>query len=134
MPDGFAELKGFVKGFFWGVILAIAALIFLETEQGQKLKKRLKEKGGDLFDQLPDLLDRLEKRSEELVEEAGKIEGELKEKTASIGESLTKEVERELDSSLAHIEALQEHGREITVGIKRHLFKNIPRKSRPIPN
>lgn len=134
MPDGFAQLKGFVKGFFCGVILAIAALIFLETEQGQKLKKRLKEKGGDFFDELPDLLDRLEKRSEELVEEAGKIEGELKEKTVSIGESLTKEVERELDSSLAHIEALQEHGREITVGIKRHLFKNIPRKPRPIPN
>lgn len=134
MPDDFAEFKGFFKGFFWGVILAIAGLIFLETEQGQKLKKRLKEKGGDLFDQLPDLLDRLEKRSEELVEEAGKIEGELKEKTASIGESLTKEVERELDSSLAHIEALQEHGREITVGIKRHLFKNIPRKPKPSVN
>lgn len=118
MNDSLAEIKGFIKGLFWGILVAIGLLIFLETERGQKLKKQLKDKGGDWLDCLPDLIDRIEEKGEELVKEAGKIEKELKDK------------KEEANTSLAHIENLQEHGREITSKIKSRLFRNLPKKPR----
>lgn len=119
MNDSIAEVKGFIKGLMWGIIIAVGFLIFLETDRGQKLKKRLKDKGDDLFDVLPDLIDRIEEKGEELIKEAGKIEKELKDK------------KEEVNTSLAHIENLQEHGREITSKIKTRLFRNLPKKPRP---
>lgn len=130
MNQEVSEIKGFLRGIFWGILLTIGAVIFLETERGQKLKKKLRKKGEDILEELPDLLDRLEEKSEELVEEAGRIEEEIKEKTEGASQGLAEEIGEKLDTSLGHIEAIQEHGREISQGIKKHLFKNIPKRSR----
>lgn len=130
MDQEMGEIKGFLRGIFWGILLTIASVIFLETEKGQKLKKKLKEEGEDILEELPNLLDRLEEESAELIEEASQIEKEIKEKTAEVSQELAGEIGEKLDTSLGHIEAIQEHGREISQGIKKHLFKNIPKRSR----
>lgn len=130
MSEDFAETKGFLKGLMWGILAAIGLLVFLETERGQKLKKQVGDKGEDLLDALPDLIDRIEEKGEELIKEAGKIEKELRDKKEEVGEEIAEKVEK-LNASLAHIENLQEHGREITSKIKTRIFKNIPKKSRP---
>ena len=122
MNESVAEVKGFIRGLIWGILVAIGALIFLETERGQKLKKELKGKSGSFLDSLPDLLDKLEEKGEKLIQEAQEIEREFLEKKEESGSKI---------AQLTHIEALQEHGREITQGIKRHIFKNIPKKPHP---
>jgi len=130
MNEELAEIKGCLKGLLWGILLTIGALIFFETERGQKLKKKLKEEEIDLLEDLPGLIDKLEEKSEEWVNEASNLEKDLKEKTVEVGQSLAEEVGEKLDVSLGHIAALQEHGREITGGLKRRLFKNIPKKGK----
>lgn len=130
MNEDSAEIKGFFRGLVWGILLILGFIFFLGTDRGRQLKKKLKEEGEGMLGEIPALLDKLEEKSEELVEEAAKIEEELKEKTHEVGENLTEETERKLDASLSHIEALQEHGREITSGFKKHFFKNIPKKNK----
>lgn len=131
MNEGFSETKGFIKGLMWGIIIAVGLLIFLETDRGQKLKKRLRDESDDLLDSLPDLIDRIEEKGEELIKEAGKIEKDLREEKADAAQKIAETVEEKLGASLTHIESLQEHGREITSKIKSQFFKNIPRKPRP---
>jgi hypothetical protein len=40
---------------------------------------------------------------------------------------LTKEMTHKLDAALAHIEEIQERGRETTANIRKGLFKNTPK-------
>lgn len=119
MNEELREIKGFLRGLFWGIILSVGALVFFETEKGQKLKKKLEIKGEDLLEELEDLVERAEKKSQELFEEAQEVGEEIKEKA-----------EENLGVSLGHIEVLQEHGREISSEVRTRLFKNIPKKKR----
>ena len=131
MNEGFSEMKGFIKGLMWGIIITVGFLIFLETDRGQKLKKRLKDKSDDFLDVLPDLIDQIEEKGEELIKEAGKIENELREEKADAAQEIVETVEKKLGASLSHIESLQEHGREVASKIKTQFFKNIPKKPHP---
>lgn len=122
MNESAAEIKGFIKGLFWGILASIGLLIFLETERGQKLKKEFKGETEGFLDSLPDLIDKLEEKGEKLIKEAGEIERELAEKKEEVGQEIAK---------ATHIETLQEHGREIAQGIKARFFKNLPKKPKP---
>ena len=51
------------------------------------------------------------------------------EKLEDTKEELTETATKKLDSALAHIEELQEHGRETTASIRKRLFKNLPKRS-----
>ncbi|MDP3998396.1 MAG: hypothetical protein Q8P89_02175 [bacterium] len=120
MNHDVAEIKGFLRGLLWGILLAIGALIFFETEKGQKIKGRIKEKGEGFLDDLPGLLEELEEKGEKWFKEA-----------AEFKEEATEKAEEKIDESLGHIAALQEHGREISSKIKTRFFKNTPRKHLP---
>lgn len=133
MSEEQAGSNGFLSGLVWGVFLGIAAFVFFETEKGKKIKERLKEEGDDLLEELPEIIDRLEEKGEEFVAQVSKLEKDVEEKASEVKADLTTDVGEKLDSSLGHIEALQEHGREITAGVRRRLFKNIPKK-RPLSN
>ena len=119
MNEEIWEIKGFLRGLFWGIILSVGALVFFETEKGQKLKKKLEIKGEDLLEEIEDLVERAEKKSQELLDSAQEVGAEIKEKA-----------EENLGVSLSHIEALQEHGREISSEVRTRFFKNIPKKKR----
>lgn len=124
-----AEMKGTFKGLVWGFLLAVATLILLESEKGSKLKAKLKEHGDELLDRLPDLLDDLEEKSEGWIKEAGKLEDKIVGKAVELESELKEVSGRKSGASLGHINAIQEHGRQLTTGLKKRLFKNIPRKS-----
>jgi len=89
----------FFLGFFIGGLIGAVVIFLLGTKEGKKTGKVLEEKGKDLLDNLHD-------KKEELTESAGD----------------------KLDEALAHIEKMQEQGRETTAELRKRLFKNLPKK------
>ncbi len=64
-----------------------------------------------------------------VVHEGEEVKEEIVEKLENKKEELTNSTTEKLDTALAHIEALQEHGRDVTEKLRKRLFKNIPKKS-----
>lgn len=89
----------FLLGFFIGGLIGAVVIFLLGTKEGKKTAKSLEEKGKDLLDSL----------------------GERK-------EELTESATEKLDDALAHIEKMQEQGRETTAQLRKNLFKNLPRR------
>jgi len=115
-------------GFFIGGLLGAITLFFLGTREGKKAGKALEERGRDFLDDLLDRIGELEEKGRELIREGDEIKenviGEIEDKK----EELTVAATEKIDSALAHIEALQEHGRQTTANLRKRLFRNIPKK------
>src|SRR5258706_16129718 len=119
----------FLAGLFIGGLVGAAAIFFLGTKEGKKAGKFLKQKSQDVADELEDQVEQLEQKGKDLVKQGEEIKEQVIEKLEDKSEELTETATKKLDSALAHIEELQEHGRETTASIRKRLFKNIPKKS-----
>ncbi|MBI5620026.1 YtxH domain-containing protein [Candidatus Gottesmanbacteria bacterium] len=119
----------FLFGFFIGGIIGALTIFFLGTKEGQRTGKLLKRKGEDLLDDVQDKIDELEKKGKELVKEGEAIKEQMLENLEEKKEAVTETAAEKLDTALAHIEELQEHGRQTTASLRRRLFKNLPKKS-----
>jgi len=117
----------FLLGFFIGGFLGALVIFFLGTKEGKKAGRILEEKGKDLAGDLQDRLDELEKKGEELLEKGEDIKTNVIAQLDEKKEAVTEEATEKLDNALAHIEALQERGRETTANLRRY-FKNLPKK------
>lgn len=93
----------FLFGFFVGGLIGALTIFFLGTKEGKKTGKLLHDKGEELIDDVQDKISDLEKKGEDTAAE-------------------------KLESALAHIEALQEHGRQTTANLRKRIFKNLPKK------
>ena len=122
------DLKFWI-GFFIGGLLGAIVLFFLGTKEGKKAGKLLEVKGKDLLDELEDHLDELDKKGKELAKQGEEIKDEVLDKLGEKKGELTETATEKLDEALAHIEKLQEHGRQTTMAIRKSLFKNIPKRS-----
>ncbi len=122
-PDG-----KFLFGFFLGGIIGALTIFFLGTKEGKKTGKILEEKGKDFLDELQDKVDELETQGKELAKKGEELKEKVVEQMEDKKETVTKEAAVKLDTALAHIEALQEHGRETTATLRKRLFKNVPKK------
>lgn len=122
-PDG-----RFLLGFFLGGILGALTIFFLGTKEGKKTGKILEEKGRDFIDELQDRIEDLETQGKELVKKGEALKEKVIEQMEEKKETITHEAVVKADSALAHIEALQEHGRETTSSLRKRLFKNAPKK------
>ena len=100
----------FFLGFFIGGLIGAVTIFLLGTKEGKKTGRYLEEKGKDLLDDLHD-------RKEEVVDR-------LMDKK----EELTETATEKLDDALAHIEKMQEQGRDTTAELRKKLFKNLPRR------
>ncbi len=118
----------FWVGFFVGGLLGAITLFFLGTKEGKKTGALLEEKGKDFVDELEQKLEELEKKGKELAKQGEVIKQEVVEQIEDKKEHLSHEATKKLDTALAHIEALQEHGRETTADLRKKLFKNLPKK------
>lgn len=119
----------FLVGFFLGGILGALIIFFLGTKEGKKAGKLLKEKGGDVLDVLEDQVEEFEQKGKELVKQGEEIKEQVMEKLEDKSEELTETATKKLDSALAHIEEIQEHGLDSTTSLRKRLFKNLPKKS-----
>ena len=119
----------FLFGFFIGGFLGALTLFFLGTKEGKRVRNLLEDKGEDLVGGLQSRIADLEVRGKELVEKGESLKEELITQIEEKGETLTQEASERIDTTLAHIEALQEHGRETTSNLRSRLFKNLPKRN-----
>jgi gas vesicle protein len=119
----------FLAGFFIGGLVGALTIFFLGTKEGKKAGKFLQQKGEDVVGELEEKVEELEQKGKDLLKHGEEIKEQVMEKIEDKSEELTETATRKLDSALAHIEEIQEHGRETTASIRKRLFKNIPKKS-----
>ncbi len=119
----------FLAGFFIGGLIGALVIFFLGTKEGKKAGKLLQQKGEDVLGELEDQIEQLEKKGKELAKHGEEVKDQVIEKLEDKSEELTESATRKLDSALAHIEEIQEHGRETTASIRKRLFKNLPKQS-----
>lgn len=118
----------FMMGFFLGGILGALIIFFMGTKEGKKAGKLLERKGKDVLGDLEEKLDDLEKKGKEIVKQGEALKEDVVDSISENKAELTQEVTERLDTALAHIEEIQERGRETTAGLRKRLFKNIPKK------
>ncbi len=138
-------------GLFFGGLIGALLIVLMGTEKGRKLAKKLQAEGLDLWDDAKDKFEdkkeavekqvimkveqveekgaELIEKGKELLEESKELEEKLVKKAARVKDDVTLEAVAKADQALAHIERLQEHGRETTAELRKRLFKNIPKKS-----
>lgn len=119
----------FILGLFVGGLLGALIIFFLGTKEGKRAGKLLEKKGEDILDDLQDKVEDLEEKGKELVKKGEVVKDELLEHLEEKKDELTADATEKLDSALAHIEALQERGRETTASLRKRLFKNLPKKA-----
>jgi len=118
----------FMLGFFIGGLLGAFIIFLLGTKEGKKTGKAIQQKGEDIIDDLQGRLNELEEKGKELVQQGEVVREELAAEVEEKKEELTEAAAEKIDTALAHIEALQEHGRETTASLRKRLFKNLPKK------
>lgn len=120
-------------GFFIGGLLGAIVLFFIGTKEGRKISKDLHRRGldwgQDIKDELEERLDMLRDKGRELANQGEDIKQQLSEKIDQTGSDINKDLLSKLDSTLSHIEVIQERGRQATADIRKKLFKNAPKKS-----
>ncbi len=117
-------------GFFAGGLIGAVVLFLLGTKEGKKAGRLLEDRGKDLLGDLEDRLDDLEKKGKELARQGEDIKDVVLETIEDKKDMLTEGASEKLDTALAHIEKLQEQGLETTSTLRKHIFKNIPKKSK----
>lgn len=129
----------FLTGMFLGGFLGAVIIVVLGTQKGKKLIDKLQQEGLEWLDEAKSVasekIDQFEGRRKELAEKsqnlfkAGQeLQREIAETVSDARDDLSEEVAEKVDDTLAHIEKLQERGREHTSHLRKQLFKNIPRK------
>ncbi len=119
----------FLAGFFIGGLVGAATIFFIGTKEGKKAGLMLRKKGEDVLSELEDQVEELEKKGKDLVKQGEAVKEQVMEKLEDKSEELSESATKKLDSALAHIEELQEHGLDTTSSLRKRLFKNIPKKS-----
>ncbi len=101
--------NNFLGGLILGSVIGAGLYYFLtSTEEGKRIKTRIKEKSEEALDSLDDLIAEIENKGEDFKQKAKQIQAQLEEKAASIQGQATSEAKEQL----AHINQLRERGRE----------------------
>ncbi len=129
MSDSAHHDTKFWIGFFVGGLLGAVILFFMGTKEGKKTGKLIEQKSQDFLDDFEERLKDLEEKGKDLARRGEALKEEAIVQLEDKKEEVSQEAVQKLDSALAHIEALQEHGRETTADLRKKLFKNIPKKS-----
>jgi gas vesicle protein len=114
-------------GFFFGGLIGAIVLFFIGTKEGKKTGKLVQDKGQDLIDIIQDKLEDLQDKGKELAKQGEEFKEEVVASVEENKEKITKDVVAKLDTTLSHIEEIQERGREATADIRK-MFKNLPKK------
>ena len=99
---------GFFQGLIMGALMGAVAYYFLtQTKEGEKVKKRLKEKSEEALDNLAELVEDFEEKGEEFQARAKEIQAKLEKRAKSVEGGVAEEAQEKL----SHIEKLQKRGR-----------------------
>lgn len=101
--------------------MGVGAYYFLtSTEEGKKVKEKLKKQGENALDNLGEIVEELEEKGGEFKEKAKELQVELEEKSKSVGG----EIKEEVEEKLTEIEDLRERGRKAA--------RSFTRKGKPL--
>lgn len=130
-------------GLFLGGIIGALLIIILGTEKGKQLAQKLYTDGLDFLDDTKETLadtvrekvadieqksQELSQKGEELLAQGKALEQQIVDTVVEARTDVTEAAAEKVDETLAHIEKLQEHGRESTAQLRTRLFKNIPKR------
>jgi len=101
--------NNFLGGLILGSVIGAGLYYFLtSTEEGKRIKTRIREKSEEALGNLNELVLEIEERGEEFKQKAKQIQAQLEEKAKSV----QTEVVEEAKEQLGHINELRERGRE----------------------
>jgi hypothetical protein len=106
----FEEKSGsFFRGLIFGILVGAGLYYFLtSTEEGEKLKAKIKERSQDAFGDLAEIIEELEEKGEFFKKKAELVREDLENKVRFLkGEEAV-----EAKSQLSQIDRLRERGRK----------------------
>lgn len=121
-PDG-----KFMMGFLIGGLVGAGVIFLLGTKEGKKVAKDIGKKGREVADDIHEKIEDLEVSGKELLKKSEEIKEQVVEQIEEKKEAITREASEKIDDTLAHIEAIQERGRQTTANIRKK-FKNLPKR------
>lgn len=105
-------------GLVLGVLIGAGVVYYLtSTDEGKKVKEKLKKKGEDALGGLGEIISELEEKGEEFKKKAKQIQDKLEEEAKDVKEGVAEEAQKKLD----YIEELCRRGRRVT---KRSFTRN----------
>jgi gas vesicle protein len=97
----------FFRGLVAGAVLGAMAIWFLnQTEKGKEIKKEIKEKSGDVLENLNGLVKDLEDKGQEFKKKVVQVKKEFEEKAKDFRQDIAEEAQM----GLSRIEELEEKG------------------------
>jgi gas vesicle protein len=110
MSDHEHHGNNFFSGLVLGGIIGAGLIWFLtQTEEGKKIKERIKEKSEDALDNLADLIEEMEEKGGEFKRKVRAVQEELNQKAKDIRGEIAQEAKEELSK----IQELQDRGRKV---------------------
>lgn len=109
MRDFEKRSDNFFRGLILGGLVGAGVFYFLTaTEEGKKVKEKIKAQGKDALGNLADIINELEKKGGEFKKRAKELQVELEKRTKEV----SGEIAGEVQSRLSQIEELRERGRK----------------------
>lgn len=112
-------------GFFLGGLVGAFTIFVLGTKEGKKLVEKLLEKSEFYEEELEEKITKLERRGEELLQEAQEVKGQVTQSVESGKRSISDALVTKMDKALTKIEDIQKKGVALTEEVHhRHFKKN----------
>lgn len=120
--------NNFWVGFFLGGLVGAFIIFFMGTKQGKKLADQLIEDAEEYEEELEEKVARLQKKGEELLEEAKGVKNKVIREVESGKKKVTDRLATKMDETLTKIEDIQKKGVELTQEVHHHYFKRNGKK------
>lgn len=120
--------NNFWIGFFLGGLVGAFIIFIMGTKQGKKLADRLIEETELYEEELEEKVARLQKKGEELLEEAKDIKDKVIKEVEDGKKDVTDRLATKMDEALTKIEDIQKKGVAITSEVHHHYFKRNGKK------
>lgn len=118
-----SKAGNFWFGFFIGGLLGAFIIFVLGTKEGKKLAEKIKEKGELAEEDLEKKVARLQKKGEDLIEEAKGVKEKVISKIDEKKEAASDTLISKMDEAFTRIADLQKKGVELTEEVHQKYFK-----------
>jgi len=110
-------------GFFIGGLVGAFVIFLLGTKEGKKLAEKLQEKGELFEEDIEEKVLKLQKKGEDLVNEANKVKKRMIRSIEEKKEEASDTLVSKMDEAFTKITDLQKKGVEITEEVHQKYFK-----------
>lgn len=115
--------SNFWVGFFLGGLVGAFVIFLMGTRQGKKLADKLLEEAEIYEEELEEKVAKLQKKGEELLEEAKDVKDKVIKDVESGKEAVSENLAAKMDEALTKIEDIQKKGVALTQEVHHHYFK-----------